>query len=154
MPSEPAKAHASWEDPLEERQRQYWPVVRRLSKQEGVDPALIMAVVQVESPFTPSARSSRGAKGLMQINRHTARHLGLTNPQDPEANLSAGIRYIAELQRTFDDDIHLALAAYNAGPTRVRQAGDVIPDIEETRDFVEQVLEHVNLFRRQLSKWD
>jgi soluble lytic murein transglycosylase-like protein len=151
---QPARAHASWEDPLEQRQRHFWPVVRRLSHREGVDPALIMAVVQVESGFTPTARSPRGAKGLMQINRPTARHLGLTDPQDPEANLSAGIRYLAELQRAFDHDVTLALAAYNAGPTRVRQAGSSVPDIEETREFVEQVLEQAHVFRRQLPKWD
>jgi soluble lytic murein transglycosylase-like protein len=150
----PSWEDSSWEDSLWERQRHYWPVVRRLSRKEGVDPALIMAVVQVESAFSPGANSSRGAKGLMQINRHTARHLGLDDPQDPVANLSAGIRYLAELQHSFDHDIPLVLAAYNAGPTRVRAAGSTIPDIEETREFVEQVLEQTAFFRSRLSSLD
>ncbi len=150
QPQVQARAHASWEDPLLTRQRQVWPMVRRLSREAGLDPALIMAVVQVESAFDPQATSGRGAKGLMQLNRHTLRHLGLSETPDAETNLEAGIRYLAELKRTFSDDMTLALAAYNAGPTRVHQAGREVPDIEETREFIEQVQEQTHHFRRRL----
>lgn len=145
----PGKAHTPWELPLAERQAALWPVVQNLSEREGMDPALIMAVVHVESRFEPKAVSERGARGLMQIDHRTARHLGLRNPLDPMANLRAGIRYLSRLRKLFSGDDVLALAAYNAGPTRVRAAGPAMPDIEETREFVQQVLSEAKNFRAQ-----
>jgi soluble lytic murein transglycosylase-like protein len=148
----PAKVHGPWDLPLPERQAAIWPVVQNLSEREGMDPALIMAVVHVESRFEPKAVSERGARGLMQIDRRTARHLGLRNPLDPMANLRAGIRYLSGLRKLFSGDDSLALAAYNAGPTRVRAAGPAMPDIEETRAFVHQVLNQAQNFRTQFQR--
>lgn len=145
----PAKVHTPWDLPLAERQVALWPVVQNLSEREGMDPALVMAVVHVESRFEPKAVSERGARGLMQIDRLTARHLGLRNPLDPMANLRAGITYLSRLRKLFSGDDVLALAAYNAGPTRVRAAGPAMPDIEETREFVERVLSKAENFRLQ-----
>lgn len=145
--------HRPWQDPpLQERQLRYWPVVRRLSEREGMDPALVMAVVDVESDFDPQAESQRGAKGLMQLSPVTAHSLGLKNPADPEANLRAGIRYLSSLKKIFQDDMVLTLAAYNAGPTKVQRAGGAVPDIDETRDFVEQVLAQTDLYRSRLGR--
>ena len=138
------------EPTLAAREMRYWPVVRRLSEREGMDPALVMAVVHVESGFDTNAQSERGAKGLMQITPATAEELGLNNPADPEANLRAGIRYLSSLKKTFQDDMVLTLAAYNAGPGKVQRAGRAMPDIEETRDFVSQVLTQADLYRSQL----
>ncbi len=135
------------ESPLWERQMHYWPVVRRLSEREGMDPALVMAVVHVESRFDPWAVSEAGAQGLMQINPVTAAELGLDNPLDPEDNLRAGIRYLSSLKKTFRNDMVLALAAYNAGPTKVHRAGGALPDIDETRLFVNQVLAQADNYR-------
>lgn len=132
--------------PLEQRQKQVWPLVRRLARKHFMDPALVMAIIQVESSFFPLAHSPRGAQGLMQINPVTARHLGLTNPLDPEANLEAGIAYLAKLRDYFEGDLEMVLAAYNAGPTRVLAAGGV-PEIEETHRFVDTVREQMDLFR-------
>ncbi len=148
-PDKPGKAHLPWDLPLAERQAELWPVVQSLSEHEGMDPALVMAVVHVESRFEPKAVSERGARGLMQIDRRTARHLGLRNPMDPMANLKAGIRYLSRLRKLFRGDDVLALAAYNAGPTRVREAGPAMPDIPETREFVQQVLAEAKNFRSQ-----
>lgn len=132
--------HSTWDDPpVEERQRLLWPLVRRISEAEGLDPVLVMALVHVESRFDPWALSERGAAGLMQITPLTSQELGLTNPLHPEQNLRAGVRYLAELKRSFADNEILALAAYNAGPRRVQEAGGVVPDIGQTRDFVEQI---------------
>ncbi len=140
-----------WQEPrLAEVERRYWPVVRRLSEREGMDPALVMAVVHVESGFDTHAESSRGAKGLMQLAPATAEELGLHNPADPEANLRAGIRYLSSLKKTFQDDMVLTLAAYNAGPGKVQRAGGAVPDIEETRDFVSQVLAQADHYRSHL----
>lgn len=152
---EPPQAEAPrrpWrEADLAEAPRRYWPVVRRLSEREGMDPALVMAVVHVESGFDTNAESQRGAKGLMQIAPATAEELGLNNPADPEANLRAGIRYLSSLKKTFQDDMVLALAAYNAGPGKVQRAGGAVPDIEETRDFVSQVLAQADIYRGQIT---
>lgn len=142
----------TWEDPpVEERQRLYWPLVRRLSEAEGLDPVLVMAVVQVESRFNPWAVSEKGAAGLMQITPLTGLELGLLNPLHPEQNLRAGVRYLAGLKRSFADDEVLALAAYNAGPRRVQQAGGAVPEIGQTRDFVDQVLALKTEFRLRFS---
>ena len=141
------KLSSPWGGSLHERQRLAWPIVRRLSERENLDPALVMALVQVESRFNPSVVSNRGAAGLMQINPVTARHLGLADPMNPEANLAAGIRYLSKLHKMFDNDIRLVLAAYNAGPGRVQAAGGVVPPIKETVAFVDKVLNQTDHFR-------
>ncbi len=142
------RGHSPWSGSLHERQKLAWPMVRRLSEREDLDPALVMALVHVESRFHPTVVSQRGAVGLMQINPSTARHLGLADPTDPEANLKAGIKYLSSLRRMFDNDIRLMLAAYNAGPTRVMELGQV-PEIKETQEFVEKVLTHRETFRNR-----
>ena len=133
---------------LEIRQRRWWPVVRKLARRYYLDPALVMAVIQVESAFNPRAVSHKGAQGLMQIVPVTATHLGLKNPMDPEANLRAGIRYLAQLNKAFKGDLVMVLAAYNAGPTKVATLG-AVPDHQETRAFVVKVLATADNFRNR-----
>ena len=103
----------------------------------GVDPALLTAVVQHESGFDPEAVSHAGAIGLAQLMPGTAEGLGV-DPHDPDENLAGGARYLREQLGRFGS-VDLALAAYNAGPTRVAQAGGV-PRIAETQAYVERVL--------------
>ncbi|MCB2193636.1 MAG: lytic transglycosylase domain-containing protein [Deltaproteobacteria bacterium] len=136
--------------PLRQRQRVVWPLARKAARKHGLEPALVMAVIQTESRFLPQARSHRGAMGLMQITPTTARHLKLTSPLDPQANLDAGVGYLAHLYREHQGDLRLALAAYNAGPAKVAQAGG-IPDIPETRQYVDQVLTNLDHFRAEYS---
>jgi soluble lytic murein transglycosylase-like protein len=134
--------------PLRQRQQAVWPMARRAARKHGLEPALVMAVIQAESRFLPQARSNRGAQGLMQINPVTARHLKLARPLDPQANLDAGVGYLARLCREHQGNLRLALAAYNAGPAKVAEAGGV-PDIPETRQYVDEVLENLDHFRAQ-----
>ena len=131
---------------LEQRQRKYWPVVRRLAQEHNLDPALVMALIQVESKFRPRAVSRRGAVGLMQILPETGKALGIANIHDPHTNLEAGIRYLAWLKKIFNNNQRLVLAAYNAGPTKVLEMGRV-PSYRETRGFVTKVLARVDHFR-------
>lgn len=104
----------------------------------GVDPALIAAVIQVESGFRPDAVSPRGAQGVMQVMPDTAALLGFSDGAEPQTNLEIGTRYLGGLLDQFGGDVELALAAYNAGPGAVRRWGTV-PPFRETRAFVRRV---------------
>lgn len=112
--------------------------IEAAARKHNVDVDLIRAIIQVESGFEPHARSSKGAKGLMQLMPGTAREMGAHNALDPRQNIFAGARYLRFLLDVFDGDVTLAAAAYNAGPTNVvRFRG--IPPFPETRDYVERV---------------
>ena len=116
---------------------------------EGIPPALFIALVEAESSFDADAVSVKGAMGLTQLMPATAEELGV-DPEDPLDNLSGGARYLAAQYRRFGS-WDLALAAYNAGPTRVARVGGV-PDIVETRDFVARVLDAASESARALAR--
>jgi soluble lytic murein transglycosylase-like protein len=109
---------------------------------EGMNPLLLQAMVARESGGRPCAVSSKGAQGLMQIMPATQAELGLTDPFDPAASISAGARYLKQLLSRYAGDLRLALAAYNAGPQRVDAEKDV-PSIPETQAYVAAILDTV-----------
>lgn len=115
-------------------------LIEKYSQKYSLDPALVRAVIKVESNFNSRAISPAGAKGLMQLMPQTAKDLGVENIFDPEENIAGGTRYLREMLNQFDNDLSLSLAAYNAGPTRVRKSGG-IPNIQETQNYVKKVLE-------------
>ena len=104
----------------------------------GIDPALVLAVVETESGQSPEAISPKGAIGLMQVLPETAAGVGFPGAADPATNLEAGCRYLAALLESFGGDVELALAAYNAGPGAVRHWGTV-PPYRETKTFIARV---------------
>ncbi|HLW77987.1 MAG TPA: lytic transglycosylase domain-containing protein [Terriglobia bacterium] len=110
-----------------------------LSRRNGLDPALVNAVIEVESAWNPRARSRKNALGLMQLLPETAARLGVSDPFDPRDNIAGGIRYLRFLLDRFAGDLRLALAGYNAGEKAVEARGDV-PPYPETRSYVKQVL--------------
>jgi len=112
--------------------------VAALSARYALSPALIEALVWQESRWNPAALSPRGARGLAQLMPGTARRLGV-DPADPVANLEGGARYLRQQLDAFGGDLEKALAAYNAGPGRVQQAGGV-PAIRETRGYVAAIM--------------
>ena len=124
------------------------PHIEHAARQTGLDPALIQAVAQVESAFNPHAESPKGALGLMQLMPATAQRYGVTNPLDPAANLLGGARYLSDLLRLFNDDLELALAAYNAGENAVMKYDKQIPPYRETRAYVPRVLARYAVVRR------
>lgn len=102
--------------------------------------ALLHAVIKTESAYNPSAVSAQGAGGLMQLMPDTAREMGVKNVYDPKSNIQGGARYLKRLMTMFDNDIALAVAAYNAGPQAVLSRGGVIPPFAETQRYVPNVL--------------
>ncbi|HYK25102.1 MAG TPA: lytic transglycosylase domain-containing protein [Steroidobacteraceae bacterium] len=105
-----------------------------------LDPALLRAVIAVESGFDAHAVSARGAKGLMQLEPGTARRYGVSDVFDPSENIRAGAAYLRDLLARFDSNLELALAAYNAGEDAVERHGRRVPGFEETRQYVPKVL--------------
>jgi soluble lytic murein transglycosylase-like protein len=117
------------------------PIVERISREHGVEKALLNAVIRQESGFNPNAVSHAGALGLMQLMPGTAAGLGVTNPKDPEQNIMGGAKYLRSLLIRFNGNIPLALAAYNAGPNAVSRYGGV-PPYRETQNYVRSVMKH------------
>ena len=110
------------------------------ARRHGLDPALVAAVVSVESGFRPEAVSRKGAQGLMQLMPGTAASLGVGDPLDPAQNLDGGARHLGQLLTVYGGDLTRALAAYNAGEGAVQRHGGV-PPYRETRAYVKKVLE-------------
>lgn len=110
------------------------------AKLTSIEPALLHAVIRVESNYNPNALSPRGAQGLMQLMPSTAKRFNVQNAYDPKQNVLAGARYLRELQTLFKGNLQLVLAAYNAGPNAVTKYGFNIPPYLETRLYVPKVL--------------
>jgi soluble lytic murein transglycosylase-like protein len=106
--------------------------------QNGVDPALVRALIHAESSFNPNAVSRKGAQGLMQLMPATALQYGVSDPFDAVSNINAGVQHLADLIKQYDGDIKLVAAAYNAGAGAVKKYGGV-PPYDETRVYVERV---------------
>jgi soluble lytic murein transglycosylase len=119
--------------------------INRHSRQHRLHPALVHAVIKAESDFNPMAVSRAGAVGLMQLMPKTALRLDVTNPYDPEENIGGGTRYLRQLLDRFQGNLPLALAAYNAGESRVERYR-TLPPIEETRQYVSRVLKYYRSF--------
>ncbi len=141
----------------------YLDIVLRVSKEEGVDPALVLAVIQQESRFNPKARSPVGALGLMQVMPGTARFMGLNDARQllvPEVAIKCGVRYLKYLWAEFGgkdlsdlsaadinrSDVINTIAAYNAGPGNVKKYGGV-PPFRETRDYTAKVSAYFSRFK-------
>jgi hypothetical protein len=124
---------------LEERRRAYAPLINRVAQEQQLQPELLHAVVRAESAYDPRAVSSKGAVGLMQLMPATAKRYGVHDREDPRQNLSGGARYLRDLLELFEDDLTLALAAYNAGENAVLRYGRQVPPYPETQNYVRKV---------------
>jgi hypothetical protein len=114
-------------------------VIEKYARQHGVDQDLVWAIIRQESGFNPRAVSPKGAMGLMQLMPGTAAMLGVSDAFDLEQNLAGGIKYLERCLNQFNQDVSLALAAYNAGPDNVVKYQGC-PPFPETRQYVARVL--------------
>jgi len=112
--------------------------VQSAADRNGLSAKVVEAVAWRESRFNPQAISPKGAVGVMQLMPGTARAMGI-DPRDAAANLDGGAAYLARMLKSFNGDLTLALAAYNAGPDAVRRYAGV-PPFPETKAFVDAIL--------------
>jgi len=122
-----------------DRARTYDTIIEDHAERHNVRPALVKAVIQVESAFNPRAVSPKGALGLMQLMPATARLLNVKNAFDPEQNIAGGVAYLRQLLDRYDGNEQLALAAYNAGPGAVDRHNQSVPPYRETRNYVSKI---------------
>ncbi len=117
----------------------YGSFIAKYSKTYGVDPDLVRTVMATESGYNPVAVSNKGACGLMQLIPSTARRFGVTHIFQPEENIEGGVKYLRFLLDTFNNDIKLVIAAYNAGENAVKRFGR-IPNYRETINYVNRIV--------------
>jgi hypothetical protein len=114
------------------------------SRRYGIDPLLIYSQMHQESTFNIRATSNKGARGLMQLMPATARRFGVTQIYDPKQNIDAGVKYMRWLLDTFNGDVVLALAGYNAGEGAVMKYGWQVPPYRETQEYVRRITSRYN----------
>ncbi len=112
-------------------------IIEEAAEKNGVDPSLVQAVIQAESSGNPTAVSSAGAQGLMQLMPATAKELGVKDPFDPAENVMAGTRYLRRLMDRYQGNTRLALAAYNWGMGNLENRPHNLP--KETKDYIAKV---------------
>ncbi len=122
--------------------------VNSAAEAHKVDPLLVKAVIKAESNFDPTAVSPKGAQGLMQLMPGTARDMAVVDAFDPQQNIAGGTKYLGQMISTYNGDIILGLAAYNAGPGRVTQTG-MTKYIPETQLYVAKVIDNYRQLRQQ-----
>ena len=128
------------------------PLIERVAGRHAVDPALVRAVIEVESRFDAGAVSPKGAVGAMQLMPETARRYQVADRRNVSQNIEGGVAYLKDLLARFNGNVTLALAAYNAGEHAVDRHGRVIPRFRETMLYVPQVLEAYLRYRAAEAK--
>lgn len=129
------------------RRAQYEGLIQAAARRHRVPAELLHAVIRAESAYRPDALSHAGACGLMQLMPGTARRFNVRDIWDPAENIRGGATYLRLLLDMFDNDLRLALAAYNAGEGAVRRYGNQIPPFRETQGYVRTVMQFLSTER-------
>lgn len=130
----------------------YGKLIHEKAEKYDVDPLLVAAVIEQESRFNRRAKSPVGAKGLMQLMPRTGRWMGAKDFYDAEQNVDAGVKYIKYLNKRFNGNVKLTIAAYNGGEGNVKRYGGV-PPFRETRTYVKKVMKNYDKRTRQLEEF-
>lgn len=146
-PSAPPSRESAKVGPAPASKGRYDRLVDEAARGQGLESALVHAVISVESRYDPRAVSPKGAAGLMQLMPGTARRYGAADVFDPAQNLGAGTRYLRDLWTLFGGDLELVLAAFNAGENAVLKYGGRIPPYRETQRYVPRVLDYYRRYR-------
>ena len=109
------------------------------AKKWSIDAALIKAVIHAESSFKADAQSSAGAQGLMQLMPSTQKIYSVNDPFNAQQNINAGVAYLKHLLNTYNNNLKLSLAAYNAGEGAVKKFGNTVPPYKETENYINRV---------------
>jgi soluble lytic murein transglycosylase-like protein len=135
--------------PLKTRERREMlkSVIVHYAQKYGVDPNLCKAVAKAESHFNPTAKSHKNAYGIMQLIMATANDYGVRDVNNPVDNIQGGVRYLAHLMKKYNGNKKLTLAAYNAGPRKVKRYRG-IPPFPETQDYVKKVLKYYREYQK------
>jgi len=129
-------------------ERKFHHIISQAATRYQVDVALIKAIILAESGYNPSAISRSGARGLMQLMPITARALGVEDSFNPEHNIDGGVRYFKQLLNRFNQDVKLALAAYNAGSRKVLKYNG-IPPFKATHIYIKKVIKYQDYFKNR-----
>jgi Rod binding domain-containing protein len=133
---------------MEERLDHYQSMIDTAAQAHGIDSTLVKAVIASESAGKADARSSKHAKGLMQLIDSTAYEMGVQNVWNPEQNIQGGTKYLKQMLTKFHGNVKLALASYNAGPAAVERHNGV-PPYKETQEYITRVMNYWHHFQQQ-----
>ncbi len=135
---------------MKENRKKYSGTISHFAKHYKLPTPLLHAVITAESSYDPNAISSAGAVGLMQLMPGTAKRYGVLNRKNPYENIKGGTNYLRDLLGMFDNNLVLALAAYNAGENAVKKYGNKIPPYKETQNYVRKVLDYYKQYKSQM----
>jgi Rod binding domain-containing protein len=147
-PVQPTESVPAVPDTIRRRVDTLGPIVREAAERHGVNENLLKAVIAAESAGQTDARSSKNAKGVMQLIDTTAAMMGVHNVWDPSENINGGAKYLGQMIDRFKGDIQRAVASYNAGPGAVEKHGGV-PPYRETQTYVTKVMDYLRYFEQQ-----
>lgn len=133
---------------LIKNRKKFTPAIDYAAKRYNLPNSLVHAVITAESSYNPAAVSRTGAVGLMQLMPETARRYGVKDRLDPYENIHGGTRYLHDLMIMFENNLSLALAAYNAGENAVKQYGNQVPPYQETRNYVNKVIQYYKQYQK------
>jgi soluble lytic murein transglycosylase-like protein len=122
-----------------------------VAKTYNLSHALLHAIITVESWYDPNAVSTAGAVGLMQLMPETGKRYGVINRRNVKQNINGGSRYFSDLLNMFNNDIKLALAAYNAGENAVKKYQNKVPPYKETKNYIKKVMKYYKRYQRTMT---
>ncbi|MGH8248876.1 MAG: transglycosylase SLT domain-containing protein [Gammaproteobacteria bacterium] len=135
----------------DKNKKKYTATIDQYARHYRLPSSLLHAVITAESAYDPEAVSRAGAVGLMQLMPETARRYGVGNRRNPSENINGGTRYLRDLLQMFNNNLVLALAAYNAGENAVKENGNQVPPYRETRNYVNKVIAFYRQYRKSMS---